>query len=82
MACNRMALAGKWWATLESNQARVAPGELQSPAAPCSSSPTHWPLITARPGRRQECLARDCGWFWLAPAHGVREMEAASGGAG
>ena len=30
----------KWWATLESNQARVAPGELQSPAAPCSSSPT------------------------------------------
>ena len=29
-----------WWATLESNQARVAPAELQSAAAPCSASPT------------------------------------------
>ena len=29
-----------WWATLESNQARVASAELQSAAAPCSTSPT------------------------------------------
>ena len=29
----------KWWATLESNQAWVSPAELQSAAAPCSSSP-------------------------------------------
>ena len=28
-----------WWATLESNQAWVSPAELQSAAAPCSSSP-------------------------------------------
>ena len=30
---------GEWWATLESNQAWVSPAELQSAAAPCSSSP-------------------------------------------
>jgi len=30
---------GKWWATLESNQAWVSPAELQSAAAPCSTSP-------------------------------------------
>lgn len=29
----------KWWATLESNQAWVSPAELQSAAAPCSTSP-------------------------------------------
>lgn len=29
----------EWWATLESNQAWVSPAELQSAAAPCSSSP-------------------------------------------
>ncbi len=29
-----------WWATLESNQAWVSPAELQSAAAPCSTSPT------------------------------------------
>ncbi|PTN01732.1 hypothetical protein C8N32_11013 [Rhodovulum imhoffii] len=28
-----------WWATLESNQAWVSPAELQSAAAPCSTSP-------------------------------------------
>lgn len=30
---------GEWWATLESNQAWVSPAELQSAAAPCSTSP-------------------------------------------
>jgi Glycosyl transferase family 2 len=30
-----------WWGTLESNQAWVAPAELQSAAAPCSTSPEH-----------------------------------------
>ncbi len=44
---------GGWWATLESNQAWVSPAELQSAAAPCSSSPC------ARPGphgaRRDAC---------------------------
>jgi len=29
----------EWWATLESNQAWVSPAELQSAAAPCSTSP-------------------------------------------
>ena len=33
----------KWWATLESNQAWVSPAELQSAAAPCSSSPDAGP---------------------------------------
>ncbi len=32
-------LTEKWWATLESNQAWVSPAELQSAAAPCSTSP-------------------------------------------
>ncbi len=34
-----MTYVGKWWVTLESNQAWVSPAELQSAAAPCSSSP-------------------------------------------
>ena len=29
----------EWWATLESNQACVSAGELQSPATPCGLSP-------------------------------------------
>ncbi len=34
-----MTYIGEWWVTLESNQAWVSPAELQSAAAPCSSSP-------------------------------------------
>jgi len=33
-------MTGRWWATLESNQAWVSPAELQSAAAPCSTSPS------------------------------------------
>ena len=33
-------MKGKWWATLESNQACVSARELQSPATPCGLSPT------------------------------------------
>ena len=52
---------GKWWATLESNQAWVSPADLQSAAAPCSSSPVTRPgdepganvraSLNAAPGR-------------------------------
>ena len=34
-------IGGKWWATLESNQACVSARELQSPATPCGLSPTY-----------------------------------------
>lgn len=37
----------KWWAILESNQARVASAELQSAAAPCSTSPTECGITKA-----------------------------------
>ena len=36
---DRTRVVGGWWATLESNQAWVSPADLQSAAAPCSSSP-------------------------------------------
>lgn len=41
----KIILSGRWWATLESNQARVASAELQSAAAPCSTSPTGGVII-------------------------------------
>jgi len=41
---------GKWWATLESNQAWVSPAELQSAAAPCSTSPDAGGGIPNGPG--------------------------------
>ena len=41
---------GKWWATLESNQAWVSPAELQSAAAPCSTSPeASWLHLLKKP---------------------------------
>jgi len=61
-----------WWATLESNQAWVSPAELQSAAAPCSSSPEpglppmRGGLITRAPPTRQ---AENPLHFHRAPAH-------------
>ena len=46
--------AGRWWATLESNQAWVSPAELQSAAAPCSISPTEGVITEALRGRQGE----------------------------
>ena len=39
MVAKVLFLGDYWWATLESNQAWVSPAELQSAAAPCSTSP-------------------------------------------
>ena len=48
-----MACMINWWATLESNQARVASAELQSAAAPCSTSPTDGGCIRGARGRQE-----------------------------
>jgi hypothetical protein len=42
----------RWWVTLESNQAWVSPAELQSAAAPCSSSPDGVPNTQGSWGRQ------------------------------
>ncbi len=53
--CSAFADVGRWWATLESNQAWVSPAELQSAAAPCSTSP---PISPGRPGCCGRCQIR------------------------